>query len=71
GFIPYGAQILLACSLTVGAVSPIDLFPLLWYQQLLALFAILSMFIPFADGVIKKHPWNFEQWKVETETSKK
>ena len=32
GFIPYGAQILLAGSLTAGAVSPLALFPFLWYQ---------------------------------------
>ena len=69
GFIPYGAQILLACSLTAGvssgAISPLDLFPLLWYQQLLAVFAIISIFVPFADGVIRKRPWNFKTWKAE------
>lgn len=60
GFIPYGAQILLAGSLTAGAVSPIALFPFLWYQQLLAVFTLISMFIPYADGLIKKNPWNWE-----------
>ena len=60
GFIPYGAQILLAGSLTFGAVSPLDLFPFLWYQQLLAVFTLISMFIPYADGLIKKKPWNWE-----------
>ena len=67
GFIPYGAQVLLACSLTANAsvqVSPLSLFPLLWYQQLLAVFAIISIFVPFADKVIKKHPWDFKNWKV-------
>ena len=68
GFIPYGAQILLACSLTAEAsvqISPLSLFPLLWYQQLLALFAIISMFIPFADSVIRKRPWDFKAWKAQ------
>ena len=69
GFIPYGAQILLACSLTAGvssgAISPLDLFPLLWYQQLLAVFAIISIFVPFADGIIRKRPWNFKTWQAE------
>ncbi|HCT65527.1 MAG TPA: sodium:proton antiporter [Lachnospiraceae bacterium] len=65
GFIPYGAQVLLACSLTGGATSPLSLFPLLWYQQLLALFTIISLFVPFADSVIKKRPWNFKEWKAE------
>ena len=65
GFIPYGAQILLAGSLTAGAVSPLALFPFLWYQQLLAVFTLISMFIPYADGLIKKRPWNWELDKVE------
>ena len=60
GFIPYGAQVLLAASLTAGALSPLDLLPFFWYQQLLAIFTLISMFIPYADGVIKKRPWNWE-----------
>lgn len=64
-FIPYGAQILLAGSLTAGAVSPLALFPFLWYQQLLAVFTLISMFIPYADGLIKKKPWNWELDKAE------
>lgn len=65
GFIPYGAQILLAGSLTAGAVSPLALFPFLWYQQLLAVFTLISMFIPYADGLIKKKPWNWELDRAE------
>ena len=65
GFIPYGAQILLAGSLTAGAVSPLDLFPFLWYQQLLAVFTIISMFIPYANGILKKRPWNWETDSVQ------
>lgn len=68
GFIPYGAQILLAVSLTAGTahqLSPLDIMPLLWYQMLLAVSAILSTFVPFDRILIKKHPWNFEKWEAE------
>ena len=67
GFIPYGAQVLLACSLTAEAsaqISPLSLFPLLWYQILLAAFAVISIFIPYADGIIKKRPWDYKEWKA-------
>ncbi|MGF0095903.1 Na+/H+ antiporter NhaC family protein [Peptoniphilus sp. SGI.035] len=61
GIIPYGAQILIAAGLTkeLGAlaVSPIQIVPFLWYQALLAIFAILSIFIRFADP---KDKWDFE-----------
>ena len=46
GVIPYGAQLLLVGSLTLGQVSAFDLFPFLWYQHLLAIFAIISIWIP-------------------------
>ena len=64
GLIPYGAQLLIACSFTNGLVNPVGLIPLLWYQLLLAVFLTLSIFFPFANGYIKKHPWNFEEWKA-------
>ena len=61
GIIPYGAQILIAAGLTkeLGAlaVSPVQIIPFLWYQALLAIFAILSIFIRFADP---KDKWDFE-----------
>ena len=63
GAIPYGAQILMVGSLTGGAVSALQVIPLLWYQGLLAVFAIISIFVPFADWPIKKNPWNFEKWE--------
>lgn len=63
GIIPYGAQVLMAIGLTNGALSPMDVIPLLWYQLLLGAFAILSIFIPFTDGMIKKDPWNWEHDK--------
>lgn len=64
GMIPYGAQLLIAVSFTKGLVNPIEIIPLLWYQQLLALAAIISIFIPFADGIIKRNPWDFQNNKV-------
>ncbi|EFI41606.1 MULTISPECIES: Na+/H+ antiporter NhaC family protein [Peptoniphilus] len=63
GFIPYGAQLLIAAQFTEGKLSPFDLMPLLWYQFALAFFVILSIFVPFANGYLKKNPWNFEEWK--------
>lgn len=63
GFIPYGAQILMAVQFTNGAVTPFNVMPFLWYQFALAFFAILSIYVPFADGYIKKHPWDFERWQ--------
>lgn len=63
GLIPYGAQMLILTSFAKGAVSPMQVIPLLWYQQILAVSAILSIFIPFADGLIKKNPW---KWEKET-----
>ncbi|GLI55059.1 sodium:proton antiporter [Propionigenium maris DSM 9537] len=60
GMIPYGAQMLILLGFTQGAVSPLQLMPLLWYQQLLAIFAIISIFIPFADKLIREKPWVWE-----------
>ena len=60
GIIPYGAQILIAAGLTKelgAAVSPVEIIPYLWYQGLLAVFALASIFIRFADP---KDEWDFE-----------
>lgn len=64
GIMPYGAQMLILLSFTKGAVTPFQLIPLLWYQQLLGVSAIVSMFVPFADGLIKKEPWNWDNEEV-------
>ncbi|MGN9163900.1 Na+/H+ antiporter NhaC family protein [Tissierellaceae bacterium HCP3S3_D8] len=69
GMIPYGAQLLIAASFTNGTVSPFQIIPLLWYQQLLAVLAIASIFIPFADGAIKKNPWDFKNDRPMNATS--
>lgn len=61
GMIPYGAQLLIATGFTNGLVNPIQIIPLLWYQQLLAVFALASIFIPYADGLIRRNPWDFKE----------
>lgn len=65
GLIPYGAQALLAMSLTVEAtgtaINPIKVIPNTWYCIILAVVALISIFIPFADRAIRKDPWNYEQ----------
>lgn len=60
GIIPYGAQLLIAVGFTQGALSPFDVIPLLWYQQILAVLAIISIFTPLFNGYIRKNPWDFE-----------
>ncbi|MCI2056015.1 MAG: Na+/H+ antiporter NhaC family protein [Oscillibacter sp.] len=63
GVIPYGAQLLVAASLTTAygiAMSPAEIVPYMWYCWILAIFGILSVFVPFADGVCRKNPWNWE-----------
>ncbi|MDO5724983.1 MAG: Na+/H+ antiporter NhaC family protein [Tissierellia bacterium] len=57
GFIPYGAQILIAASLTEGLVSPFEIIPYLWYQFILAIVAIISIYVRFTSA---KFPWNYE-----------
>ena len=63
GIIPYGAQILTAAALTSAygiAMSPTDIIPRLWYCWILAIVGILSIFVPFADSICRKDPWNWE-----------
>lgn len=63
GIIPYGAQLLSAAALTTAygvAINPTDIIPNLWYCWILAIVGIASIFVPFADSVCKKDPWNWE-----------
>ena len=63
GVLPYGAQLLTAASLTVASginITAMDIIPNLWYCWILAIFGILSIFLPFADGICRKDPWNWE-----------
>ncbi len=68
GVIPYGAQILIAAGLTkelgAGAVSPMEIIPFLWYQGILAIFAIASIFIRYADP---SGDWDFEKDELKEE----
>ena len=56
-------SLLPAASLTAVygvAMSPMDILPHMWYCWILAVVGILSIFIPFADGICRKDPWNWE-----------
>ncbi|ARK25370.1 sodium:proton antiporter [Sporosarcina sp. P37] len=61
GLLPYGNQILLLVGIAGGIVSPIEIIPYMWYVMLLGIFAILSIYIPFADRAIKKQPWVWDE----------
>ena len=72
GAIPYGAQLLSAGSLAAAsgfAVSPMEIIPLLWYQWILAVVLIISFVFPFADGLMKKDPWNWEHDKAQSKVA--
>ena len=67
GIIPYGAQLLSAAALANATVtsdalhtSPAAIVGGMWYCWILAAVGLLSIFIPFADGVCRKDPWNWE-----------
>lgn len=67
GLIPYGNQILLAGILAGGAISPLEVIPYMWYVMFLGVFAIISIFVPYTDGIIKKNPWNWEKNMAESD----
>ena len=67
GIIPYGAQLLVAASLTNAtladpslAITPVNIIPHMWYCWILAIFGLISIFVPYADGICRKDPWNWE-----------
>lgn len=66
GVIPYGAQILMCMSLAntylkgSAALNPTSMVPYVWYCMILFVIALISIFVPFADGFTKKNPWNWE-----------
>lgn len=49
-----------------GAAAPVEIIPYMWYNLILGVVAIASIYIPFADGVIRKDPWN---WKYRASES--
>ncbi|MDO4316384.1 MAG: Na+/H+ antiporter NhaC family protein, partial [Oscillospiraceae bacterium] len=63
GLLPYGAQLLTAATLTTLnygiEMSPVEIVPYMWYCWILAAFGLLSVFVPYADGVCRKDPWNW------------
>lgn len=67
GIIPYGAQLLSAAALTNATVTSAELYTSpaaivggMWYCWLLAAFGLLSIFVPYADRVCRKDPWDWE-----------
>ena len=64
GIIPYGAQLLMAASLTTTTygivISPVEIVPYMWYCWILAFFGLLSIFVPYADRTCRRDPWNWE-----------
>lgn len=66
GVIPYGAQILMAAGFSAGTVSPMGIIPFLWYQLILAVLAIVSIYVPYTKA---KDKWNFEHDLPESKVS--
>lgn len=57
GIIPYGAQLLTASALASKngtVINAMEIIPHMWYCWFLAIFGILSIYIPYADGGLKK-----------------
>ena len=74
GIIPYGAQLLMAASLTAAtyniAISPVQIVPNMWYCWVLAIFGLLSVFTGYANRVARKNPWNWEHDKAQSDVDK-
>ncbi len=70
GLIPYSAQILIAAGFSNGSVAPFEIMPFLWYQLVLLIFAIVSLYIPYANP---KGEWDYDndmpKTKVDSERS--
>ena len=63
GIVPYAAQVLIAASFSKGKVAPFQIMPYFWYQFILGIVAIISIYIPFAKA---RDKWNFEYDMVES-----
>ena len=70
GIIPYGAQLLMAATLTsttYGIVmSPVEIVPYMWYCWILAIFGLISVFTGYAMRICRKDPWNWEHDVAES-----
>lgn len=78
GIIPYGAQLLIAAALTNAtltntglSITPVDVVPYMWYCWILAIFGLLSIFFPYADGICRKDPWNWEYDVAESSVAER
>ena len=75
GLLPYGAQLLTAAALTTLnyeiVISPVEIVPYMWYCWILAIFGLLSIFVPYADGICRKDPWNWEYDVAESGAAEK
>nr|WP_072515268.1 Na+/H+ antiporter NhaC family protein [Ndongobacter massiliensis] len=74
GIIPHGGQTLLACTLAASygvVATPITIIPYMWYPALLGIFGIISVFVPYADGLTRKDPWNWEYDCAESKVMEK
>ena len=72
GLLPYSGQLLITASMATSLgfnLSAVNFIPYVWYAFLLCGFGILSIFFPFAEGVIRKDPWNWEQNKKQSEVN--
>ncbi len=63
GIVPYAAQVLIAASFSKGKVAPFQIMPYFWYQFILGIVALISIYIPFTKA---KDKWNFEYDMVES-----
>ena len=45
GLLPYSAQILFACAMLTNLDSPFQVISLCWYQYIVAVFALISIFM--------------------------
>ena len=53
------------------AMSPVEIVPFMWYCWILGVFGLLSIFVPYADGICRKDPWNWEHDKAQSTVDKK
>ncbi len=63
GIIPYGAQMLILIGFTKGALTPFDVIPLLWYQQILLVLTCISVFVPFYKSFLSDKEEKDEAFK--------